>query len=381
MKRFGIILLLFLISLPLLIPFLRSGYFTTHDGEWAVIRLVEMHREIKDLQIPPRWAGFLNHGYGYPLFLFTYPLPYYLGEFFHLVGFGFVNSIKLVFGFSIVASAFFMFLLARRWWGVVGGLIAVFFYLYAPFRLVDLYIRGSIGESLAFVFFPLLFLLGEQVVLKKKRLDIMLFALAFGAFIITHNVFALLFAPVLSIYLIFFLLDQKKYMKQSAIALGLSVLSGLGISSYFWLPALLEQKYTALAQGILDRPEQFVSVWKLFSVFPSNEELPIFIGMVHILGFLVGLGILIKSGKYRKLLILGGLVMIMIILMLPISGVFWDYAPMYSSIDFSWRMLGPLIFILSLGIGVIGKIKARFVIIPLFFGFLQWLDLVRLVGM
>ena len=33
-----------------------------------------MVRELKEAQFPPTWAGYLNHGYGYPLLLFTYPL-------------------------------------------------------------------------------------------------------------------------------------------------------------------------------------------------------------------------------------------------------------------------------------------------------------------
>src|SRR3989344_450617 len=97
MKKYVVWILLLLVSLPVIIPFLKSGYFPTHDGEWAVVRLAEMHRELKDLQIPPRWSGYLNHGFGYPLFLFTYPLPYYLGEVLHLGGLGLTESIKVLF--------------------------------------------------------------------------------------------------------------------------------------------------------------------------------------------------------------------------------------------------------------------------------------------
>src|SRR3989339_433300 len=127
------ILLSVVIALPLVSPFFQKGYFETHDGEWAVVRLTEMHREIKDGQFPPQWSSYLNHGYGYPLFLFTYPFPYYIGEFLHLSGYSFVDSVKMLFVLSVVLSSLFMFLFAREMVGDLGGLITAIFYVYVPF--------------------------------------------------------------------------------------------------------------------------------------------------------------------------------------------------------------------------------------------------------
>ena len=91
----------FLITLPLVLPYFHNGYFPTHDGEWAVVRLSDMYREIRDGQIPARYSGNLNFGYGYPLFNFAYPLPYYIGVVIHFFRVGFVDTIKLLFALSI----------------------------------------------------------------------------------------------------------------------------------------------------------------------------------------------------------------------------------------------------------------------------------------
>src|SRR3989344_5590527 len=87
----------FLISIPILLPYFHAGYFPTHDGQWAVVRLADMYRTVKDLQIPARYSGYLNAGYGYPLFNFAYPFPYYVGLIPLSLGFGFVGSIKILF--------------------------------------------------------------------------------------------------------------------------------------------------------------------------------------------------------------------------------------------------------------------------------------------
>jgi len=124
-----------LFSLFVIIPFFQKGYFPTHDGEWAVVRLSDMYREVKDMQIPPRISGNLNFGYGYPLFNFAYPFPYYTGLILIALGVGLVNSIKILFGLSVIASSIIMYFLASRLWvdrhsGVVSSLL----YIYLPKR-------------------------------------------------------------------------------------------------------------------------------------------------------------------------------------------------------------------------------------------------------
>ena len=109
---FKILILAFVVCLPLILPYFKTGFFPTHDGEWAVVRLGDMYREIKDLQFPARYSGYLNFEYGYPLFNFAYPMPYYFGLFFVFLKSGFVNSIKILFALSTVLSFFSMFLLS-----------------------------------------------------------------------------------------------------------------------------------------------------------------------------------------------------------------------------------------------------------------------------
>src|SRR3990167_5267230 len=98
-KYFPFIFCLILIIIALIYswPFFKPGYFVTDDGNWAVIRLAEMVRELKDYQIPPRWSDFLNHGFGYPLFTFVYPFPFYLAAGLKFVGLSYVVSIKFLF--------------------------------------------------------------------------------------------------------------------------------------------------------------------------------------------------------------------------------------------------------------------------------------------
>src|SRR3990172_6802434 len=103
------IFLIIVFSLISLWPFFKKGYFESHDGEWMVIRFSAFHQTLASGQFPVRFVDRLNNNYGYPVLNFLYPLPFYFAEIPKLLGFGFVDSIKIVFVVSTVVSAVAMF--------------------------------------------------------------------------------------------------------------------------------------------------------------------------------------------------------------------------------------------------------------------------------
>lgn len=350
------ILLIFSLSLLIARPFLKTGYFPTHDGEWAVVRLGAMHRAFLAGHFPVRWAGNLNFSYGYPLFLFTYPLPYYLGEIFNLLGFGLVGSIKILFVLSVLFSGLAMFFLAKEVFGKTGGLIAAIFYLYAPFRLVNLYVRGSLGESLAFVLYPLLFL--SLVKFKKNPgLWLPLGAIFYGALLLTHNVSALLITLFLVIFA--FLFAPRRSL--------LIFILGVGLSFFFLFPALAEKSKIALSQiPLVDKSRHFVSLWQLivprwgYGSPGSPDAFSFQLGWVHFLGLAGAMIFWLKRLKDKKKELCFSVfafsfasLVVLIFSMLPFSGLFWQL-PLFKEVDFPWRALGLGSFFLALSLGFLG---------------------------
>jgi uncharacterized membrane protein len=99
------LLLTLLLTVFALGPLLQPGYlWGAHDARHNVYFLFEFDRSIQDGIWYPRWAPDFTFGYGYPFFNIYGPLASYVGEVFHLIGFDFVSSVKIVFGLSIVFS-------------------------------------------------------------------------------------------------------------------------------------------------------------------------------------------------------------------------------------------------------------------------------------
>lgn len=350
-----ILLIVITVSIIFSLPFLNSGYFKTSDGEWAIIRLAEMKREISDLQIPPRWSDFLNHGYGYPLFLFTYPLPYYTGVILLTTGMSLTSAIKTIFVLSSILGALGMYLFSRRFWGEIGGLISSIFYITVPYRLINLYVRGSIGETLALAIVPWLFLAFEDINSTKKAKFFAVILLS--SLIISHNVGALLFTITFILYFFSFNRNNKKKLFAGMYAIIFSLL----ISSYFWLPLLIENQYIFAGNNeIADRSLHFVTLNNLVvQSLESAIKPPIFVGYLHllILFFALGLVFLVKKIQNRFTIVFFLLTsLISFILMFPQSEIVWKL-PIIGMIDFPWRLMLLVCFSLSFLAGSITLIS------------------------
>src|SRR3989344_8824286 len=134
-----------ILTLSLFWPLFWAPFFSHHD-DVQVIRLYEMDKCIKDGQIPCRWVPDLGGLYGYPIFNYYAPLPYYFGELFYFVTANLILSVKIMFATAFLGSYLFMYLLARKFWGPWGAALSGIFYSFAPYHAVNLYVRGAIGE-------------------------------------------------------------------------------------------------------------------------------------------------------------------------------------------------------------------------------------------
>src|SRR3989337_2467079 len=150
-----LLLVIFLFSVFLSLPIVKLGLYQMHDDQ-QVARLYLFYKAAKEGQFPVRWVDELGFGFGYPLFVFYPPLVYMLGEVFHLLGFGFIDSVKLVFFFSIFLSGVGMYVLIKEVWGKLAGLTAALFYMVLPYRALDIYVRGALAEAFSFVWLPLI---------------------------------------------------------------------------------------------------------------------------------------------------------------------------------------------------------------------------------
>src|SRR3989338_3234839 len=361
---------LILIILPTLLPYFNAKFFYTQDYIF-IARLHQMSAALSSGQFPVRWASDLR--YGEPIFNFYAPLPYYIGAVIHLLGFNFIWVAKILFILASILSAASMFVLANKLSGRKAGVLAAVLYTYAPYRAVDMYVRGSLSEIWAFIFFPLIFysslILIEKVNLKK----LCFLAVSLAGLFLTHNVTTLMFLPFLVLWWIYLILKEKKWRNVGHLFLA-SVL-GFGLAAFFLLPAVFEQDFiqtTYLTVGYFNFRAHFVAFKQFFSLFwgygssvwGSNDGLSFQLGWVNflILGLVAVLVIFRRNDK--KFLGLCSILGISFILSLFLqhnkSAFLWEAFSLMAFIQFPWRFLGISIFTVSLmGGAIVPYLKNR----------------------
>src|SRR5438270_619418 len=72
------LILIMLFSIMGMKALFHPGLFTAHDIWHQVARLYYYNLAVSDGQFPPYWISTLANNYGYPLFFFSYHLPWLL---------------------------------------------------------------------------------------------------------------------------------------------------------------------------------------------------------------------------------------------------------------------------------------------------------------
>lgn len=327
-------LILFLIYAA--VPLFGRNYIPTHDGEYHIIRIVEFARMIREGYWFPRWAPTLNSGYGVPVFEYNYPFPNYVGDAISSVLHDAVRSFQMgqAVGYLVGIIAMFGWLFAL--FGLVPAAVGATVGAFVPYWFVDMYVRGSIGEvwATAFLFCVLFFV-------EKKK--IVFIAISYALLILSHNILAMVYTPFLLCYV---LLRDKKALW--------GILGGLGLSSYFWLPALLEEKYVVGLNTVNFR-EHFVQLYEL--LIPSwgtefsgtgdmGNKISFQIGIAPIVSIILAVFWIRQEkdhGHKHLLYFLYAILGLSLIGMLSVSQFLWEIVKPLQFIQYPWRLLSFVI--------------------------------------
>lgn len=300
-------LILFSLIIVACLPLFGLGFYTSQDGENHLVRITNFCSDLKSGNLFPGWVDSLNKGQGYPIFYFTYPLPYYLSCIPNLIGFSAVDSLKIILGLATLASVWLF-------WKWSQSLPAALIFLFTPYRFVNLYVRGALGEI---VFLP--FLIGAFWMAKRKSfLGISIFT---TLMILSHLQLSLVFIPILVVY-------NFKIWK--------GLLTGMLLSAFFWLPALVLLALTKHSLVHQFQPSDHIpgilrllySKWN-YGFSPDGISLQV--------GIIQWLVLIIATLKFKSKPILG-IIFLAIFLMTGASSWIWKTG-WFDWLQFPWRLL------------------------------------------
>ena len=308
-----LLLLALLAALPL---WTGPGIVNTRgggDSPFLFFRLHQLMANLREGVFPARWMPDAAYGLGYPFFNFYASLPYYFAAIFNFLGFDLLTAIKIVQTLGFMFAGFALYGWARRHFTTRwAAWLAAVAYVYAPFHLVNVYVRGdSLSEFYAFIFYPLILWSIDRIFDSARNWPLL--ALSYGGLILTHNVSALIFSPFVLIYCVL-RIPWKSFRASPALlrtllALALGLIAAFALSAFFWLPALGEASLTQVGDvqttGYFNYAEHFRTMNLIqnsigfdyaITTAPGSNS-PFAMGLVQAIGTVAGLVVLIVTWK------------------------------------------------------------------------------------
>jgi hypothetical protein len=353
--------LLPIIAIPAFWPFFSTGLIAGSDTEAAVIRLAMLDHQVQRGVFYPRIVPEFATGLGYPLYSFYSLVSFYLGEMFHLLGLDYANALIAAAMALMLIGSFGVYLLARDLFGREQGwaaLLAAVVYIYSPYLLLNVYVRGGFPEVGGQAMLPwAIWSVRRLVTADRPGTYVLIAALSLAALAVSHILTLFLAVPFLAGYAVVVWWQSGHDARRLAwIAAG--VAAGAGLSAFFWLPLIVERAYLS------DTPYRVASQWFLpenvwrwnnfldrHFFFRYVPNIPFKLGIVQLA--LAVAGILLARRRDAEWLYL---IFATVVAGLSIGAwalPIWLSSPILVSIEFTWRQLVIISVPLALFTGAI----------------------------
>ena len=336
-----------------------AGLPNTSDGVLHLFRSLELASAWREGVLYPRWAPHFALGFGYPIFNYVPPLLSYLSGTISILGLGMQEALKIVIAVAVLAGSLGVYLLARQFLDAPAALLAGAAYALPPYRLFELYIQGNYPQLLATAIMPYCLLGVLRLGREGERAGFAAVALGMALLGLSHNISAMLFAPLFGAYVLWQLLRSGN--GRAWVLLTLAILSGGLAAAFFWLPALLEREYVQtwrLTRDFFDFRHYFLSVPELVALpevldlRAANSYFPMSLGGHLLLLAIPSVAFLGKRVAARGHVAFFWLMLAFYGLMtLPLAEPIWARVPMLAYTEFPQRLLSVASLPLALLVG------------------------------
>lgn len=352
-KRNIFLFLLLLAIISSITLFLIPNMSRGHDLTFHLSRILAIKDNLKlgiiGGSIYPNYLS----GYGYANPLFYPDIFLYIPAALSYLGISIIDSYKIFLFLINIASICTMYISVK---GITKNkktaLIGAIVYGFASYRLVDMFTRAALGETLAFIFAPLV-IYGMYEIIYDDYKKFYILVIGMTGLILSHLISTYLIGIVLVIMCLLNikkLFKDKKRISYLVIAALITVL----LTSYFVLPMLEQMISGKFSFNDLSETSKLLKralpIWSIFIEFPfhilSKMWIPSGIGI----GFLILVYYYIKSFKKCSRFVHFCFISSIVFLLCATNLFPWNlFQGILSPIQFPWRFYLIAVVLLSIG--------------------------------
>ena len=361
-KSSGIILLMILFSMALCWVLFLPYTIRYHDFYFHITRVEQLVIAFKNGDWFPRIFPHMYDNFGYAVSLFYSDFFLYIPALLTYIGVEVLLSYKIYSVIIVLATVFSSYycvnkLLKDRFSAAVAAMV----YTGSSYFAVDMFIRGALGESQAFIFLPFA-LLGMYNAVYGDKNDRWPLIIGFSGLVLSHNLSLLLTAIFFAIFLV---INLRKLIKEPVriLEIAKSSITVVLLTAFFFLPMaeqlLTEEFFSTYHASIWNPIVAVIAIRRLF-LGGNLDDRTMFtpsMGLTILIVFVLCMLLFFKKPKndlhrFFDCLILGsGLCMFVCTRYFPWVAL----DPHLNIIQFPWRMYVFITLFASFCIGILSN--------------------------
>lgn len=341
------ILICILMTCLCLFSFFDTKIIVSHDLTFHLNRFVGLANAFEEGQILPKIYPYANNGFGYATPLFYCDLFLYPFAILYHFGLSAVWCYKTcVLFYTILGNIFVYLIFMKETNDRKLSLFTSFLYLTCNYHLMNIFVRGALGEILAMTFAPLVIYAIYRILIKHEDCFIFL-GISFSLLVQSHLISSLLYGIFFFCMIVVFLIMNRKdisLIKKTIITIFKGTIIALLLCAWYLLP-MLEQMQSQVFWLTLNGEINTIktttqSIMDIFAV-SSNMFAPS-AGIVFVILNIIYL--FIKKEKYLTILYIYIIILYLIILGV-IPGTYLNVIQFYFRL---YIVIFPLSIIISL---------------------------------
>lgn len=365
-KRFCFLIVVVVSFLTVIMPVLIGGLHSSGDLGIYLGFAQEIRASIEQGNWFPGWAND-NLGFGSVGIRFYPPISFYTSALLSFLIGDWYYVVCAYFLIWMIPGCWGIYLFLREWVSGIQSLLGGVLYAIVPFHLAEIYQFSLYAEFAAGAILPFCFLYAARICRKAEWTDVLGFAIACAALILTHIPTTLIGAISLVVFI--GLLIEKRAFITKAVKLAVAALAALAASSLYWVRVVNEVNWVAHNQPYYSSGLASYAQW-LFPhllflgnspeyyapTFRSFDAIIILTGGLFVPALYFMFKGQLLRGVYAKKLLRSIFVtgMFGIFMLSHASGFIWARIEVLQKIQFPWRwltvvsVLGTLAFVMTI---------------------------------
>jgi hypothetical protein len=342
-------------ALIAILPLIIRGCSCGHDFDFHIVNWFEVARDFTHGNLHPQWASTPAWNAGEPRFVFYPPISWTTGALLGLFMPWTWTPIAYIW-IALTAAGLALFHAARHFAPRNAALIAATIYIVNPYTLYTAYERAAYAELLAAAWIPLLLL-----AILRDRITVTGIAIPVTLLWLTNAPAAVMSCYALALLTaIRFVRSRSEERTRIALNTVAGTALGLGLASFYLIPAAYERRYVQIAFAILPGISPRENFLFHHTSDPDHDGVLRTASIVAVLLILLtAIALLLLQRRQttdsatapRNLkLPLSILALVIAFMLTPLSSPLWMHLPELRFLQFPWRLLAILAPVFALAL-------------------------------